>query len=117
MPHLAVLISAIPEQQAGCLSALRFCQAAVAQQQTLTSIFFYGAAVLIAQPSQLSSNPEYCVRTAWQQWALAAQLRLQLCSAAVARFGLTDPASPFEVNGLGQWLADLQHADRLLQFR
>ncbi len=117
MTRMAILISAMPEQQAGCLTALRFCQAAIAEDQKLSSIFFYGSAVLIAQPIHSNNANEPCVRFAWQQWAQAQQLRLALCSAAVTRFGITTPSVVFNVSGLGQWLGSLQSADRLIQFR
>ena len=117
MTSLAVLISATPDQQSGCLTALRFCQAAVDQGVRLTSVFFYGGSVLIARTTPANTTDNADMAFTWQQWAQAQQLRLTLCSAAVARFSLSHLSPEFEVIGLGQWIANLQNADKLIQFR
>jgi tRNA 2-thiouridine synthesizing protein D len=117
MTGLAVMISAMPDHQIGCLTALRFCQAAVIESVKLTSIFFYGDAVLIARSTPDHNLDEAGSNLSWRQWAKSQSLRLSLCSAAAGRFNLTNLSTEFEVIGLGQWIANLQSADKLIQFR
>lgn len=116
MTGLAVLVSAIPDYR-GCLTALHFCQAAVAQGVHLTSIFFYGDSVLVAQPTPANSDDNANALLSWRQWLRSQSMRVSLCSAAVARSHFTHLSDEFVVIGLGQWIANLQSADKLIQFR
>lgn len=116
---LAILISSSPYAHGGCLSALRFCQAAVAKQISIGCIFFYGDAVLLVHQSHpaLTAGASASLVEQWQNWAEQNQLPLQVCSAAASRNGLANLQAPFVLGGLGEWISKLSQTQRLIQFR
>ena len=98
--------------------AFKFAAAALDAGHEIPLIFFYQDGIQAAK----HDSPE---GKTWQQFARERSIPLAICIGAAARRGLVDESAPersnsvysdFEVVGLGQYIAALVDADRLITF-
>ena len=108
--------------------AIGFAKAAMAQGHHIERVFFYHDGVLHGLDSQVTPQSENDLCKAWSE--LADQgIELAVCIASAikrgvinaeeqARYEKTSPtlAPGFELVGLGQLIAGIQHADRYIEF-
>ena len=108
--------------------ALGFANAIIAEGHTIERIFFYHDGVLQSLNSQVSPQGEYDLLAHWN--LLAEQgVELAVCIASAIKRGVINPqeqtryekdaptlAKGFELVGLGQLIAGIQHADRYVEF-
>ena len=88
--------------------AQRFARAVHAAGHRLGQVFFYHDGVLAA-------HPDAAVRTDWNRIADEVGCELFVCVSAAERRGLHALEAPWQIVGLGDWVAGTE-ADRHLQF-
>ena len=100
--------------------AINFAAAALKAGHKITLVFFYQDGIQAAD-----RHREAAEAAQWQQLARENEIPLAICIGAAARRGLVDESTPeaservregFEVVGLGQYIAALIDADRLITF-
>lgn len=97
----ALTLTASPFTSDQHARALRFGQAVVAAGHRLQQVFFYQDAVMAAQTAA-SCHAD------WARLAEQAGCPLYVCVSAAERRGVVEPAAPWEIVGLGDWLNGLQ---------
>ena len=108
--------------------AIGFAKAAMAQGHHIERVFFYHDGVLHGLSSQVAPQSENDLCKAWSELADHG-IELAVCIASAikrgvinaeeqARYEKTSPtlAPGFELVGLGQLIAGIQHADRYIEF-
>lgn len=89
--------------------ALRLAQAMLRAGHHLSQVFFYQEGVQVArQASPLMAR--------WVELATQSGCPLYVCVSAAERRGIVEPGSPWQIVGLGDWLAGCEEADRHLHF-
>lgn len=108
--------------------AIGFANAAMAQGHRIERVFFYHDGILHGLNSQVTPQGENDLCKAWSELADRG-IELAVCIASAikrgvinaeeqARYEKTSPtlAPGFELVGLGQLIAGIQHADRYIEF-
>lgn len=112
MRQFSITMTASPYSTDQHERAQRFVMAALAQGHRITQVFFYHDAVTAAAP-------EAPIAAAWAKTAQAAACPLFVCVSAAERRGIGEfdlpDESPWEVVGLGDWVAGLS-VDHALHF-
>lgn len=107
-----------PDQVLRARSALRFTQSVLQSGHGLDSVYFYQSAAAMGLKSTLVSSDDYDPQQQWQSLASTYGIALQICVGSAQRRGVVDKtlAQGFEITGLGQWIAAVGRADRVLRF-
>lgn len=108
MRNFSITMTASPFTSDQHERAQRFVGAAIDQGHTVSQVFFYQDAVLAASPGT-------AIAAHWAELAQQAGCALFVCVSAAERRGLTDAKPPWEIVGLGDWVAGLE-ADHALHF-
>ena len=127
MTQFTLLIDSPPERTNAHFNAIAFCKAALAQQHTISQVFFFQDAVRIADHRLDLPADEWDPQSHWQQLAQEHQLSLQICSAASQRRGLSGAesleeaeavglAAGFQIGGLGVLVKASLISDKMVQF-
>ncbi|MEM1090056.1 MAG: sulfurtransferase complex subunit TusD [Pseudomonadota bacterium] len=116
--RFALMVCHSPDQLLRARAAVSFARAALKAGHQLETIFFYQAAAAIGLATAQISSDDYDPRRAWQELATEHELRLLICVGSAQRRGVVEEslASGFAITGLGQWLAAMASADRVLRF-
>ena len=125
----AIVVHAAPYSSEGCLSALKFTQAAIAAGHEVLRVFFYHDGVNNATRLTTPPSDERHVVGRWAALARERKLDLVVCVAAAQRRGVVDAdemkrhgkdahniAPEFRISGLGQLIEAGIEADRLIVF-
>lgn len=104
----ALTVTASPFSSDQQERALRFARAVQAAGHRISQVFFYHEGVLAAHPDSV-------FRAAWTGIAEQARCELFVCVSAAERRGLHSLDTPWQIVGLGDWLAGVD-ADRHLHF-
>lgn len=89
--------------------ALRFASAVQRAGHRLSQVFFYQEGVQAAR----SESP---LMARWAELAAQTGCQLYVCVSAAERRGVAEPGAPWQIVGLGDWLAGCEEADRHLHF-
>lgn len=122
-------VKAPPCSSASAIAALRFAQAVVASEHTLTRVFFAGDGVVIGNSLIVAQQDETDLRREWQQIAQSCGTELILCISACLKRGIADDimrarydlpcanlAEHFQIAGLGLLAEAAIECDRLISF-
>jgi len=124
-----VHVLAAPYSHQGNLSALRFCQAAIAAEHRIKRVFFSGDGVLTG--TELASPPqdEINLYSAWNELNESHSVELVVCISACLRRGIINAseaaryersasnlAPGFILSGLGQLVEAGLESERLITF-
>jgi tRNA 2-thiouridine synthesizing protein D len=125
----ALLINANPYRSPSAGNAYRFALAAINQGHSLTMVFFYGEGVYQATGLMQPPGNEANISQLWADLASQQQFSLGVCSTSALRRGILDSdqaerydkpgvslVPPFQLVGLGDWVATSQQADRVINF-
>ncbi|WP_203141052.1 sulfurtransferase complex subunit TusD [Marinobacter mangrovi] len=127
--RFTLVITGAPYASQAPQTALHFARAAISGGHTIAQVFLYGDGVHLA--SNLTSPPsdETDWPAEWRAFLNEHQIPATCCIASALRRGLLDdsearryekPASnvsaPYQVAGLGDWLAATQDSTRTLYF-
>lgn len=124
---------ASPYNSQASFSALRFCEAVLAQGHEIFRVFFYQDGVHSCTALAAPPQDEFDIYQAWQDLQAQHQLDFVTCIAAAARRGVIDQkeaarhnklaenlghnlAKGFELSGLGQLVEANTASDRLITF-
>jgi tRNA 2-thiouridine synthesizing protein D len=113
----------------GSFRALKFCQSALAQGHTIVGVFFYQDGVYNSNALLTPASDEFDIHAAWQALSEAHQITLTNCVSAAWRRGILSPqdaldnakpqwnaATSFTMGGLGELVAGIEQAERLVCF-
>ncbi|MCH8552390.1 MAG: DsrE family protein [Natronospirillum sp.] len=89
--------------------ALRLAQAMLRAGHQLTQVFFY-------QDGVQAARAESPLTARWAELAAQSGCPLYVCVSAAERRGVEAPGTPWQIVGLGDWLAGCEEADRHLHF-
>jgi tRNA 2-thiouridine synthesizing protein D len=108
--HYSVLVCAGPDHPAA-QTALHTTLAVLARGHTLSRLFFFRDAVLLAEANSLGHDH-------WAALIRQHKLDAVLCVSAAEQRGIgaKGAVSPWVISGLGQWADALHHSDRVLSF-
>jgi len=125
----AFQINSSPYHNKAGFTAYRFIRCAHAEGHQILRVFFYHEGIYHAFKYSLPPDDESHLTKLWSQLAEDSQIDLVVCISAAQRRGLlhedeaqrqgkTDNglAAGFRIAGLGQWLAAIIAADRVLVF-
>lgn len=109
----------------GAYLSFQFAQALIAQGHEIAQIFFFQAGVSNGNALVYPANDEVNLPQCWQDFARDHQVPLHLCVAASQRRGVVDEqtaaapsktnlASGFTIAGLGEFMAAVLKADRVI---
>lgn len=103
------------------LHALRFAQALAAAEHQVECVFFQDSGVLTGLSDCEVAQDELDLRAEWTRFAASHAVRLVLCSASAARYGLlagngSRLSTGFTVGGLGELVEAEASSDRSLCF-
>lgn len=125
----AVLVTGSPYQSQAHLSAQRFIEALYRQGHSVSSVFFYGDGVYVANSLINPANDEVQQHLTWKNLANQYQFKLQACVSVANKRGILSEedselaglesfnvSAPFEVSGLGSWVEASTQSDRSLHF-
>ena len=128
MKFLIVVYSA-PCSSEGCLSALRFTEAVLAEGHEILRVFFYHDGVYTANKLIAAPQDEADVAAMWQTLGQTNGLDLVACIASCLRRGIVDSTEAaryekaadnlregFTISGLGQLIEASMNADRVVTF-
>ena len=104
----ALTITASPHASDQQARALRFAEAVHGAGYRLGQIFFYHDGVLAA-------HPDAPLRADWQSLTERSGCDLFVCVSAAERRGIQALEAPWQIVGLGDWVAGID-ADRHLHF-
>jgi tRNA 2-thiouridine synthesizing protein D len=109
--------------------ALRFARAALAKGHRIHRVFFYHAAVSLANALAVQPQGETDPAADWVQFATEHDVELAVCVAAALRRGIlsaddadryericSNVKAPFQIVGLGQMIEAAIEADRFVTF-
>jgi tRNA 2-thiouridine synthesizing protein D len=117
-----LLVLTPPDGGSSARHALEFAKALLAAGHDIGCVFFYDAGVLTALAGAESAQDEFDLRTDWGIFAQDCGIRLLVCVASAARFGVgSGPLSgqllpAFAIAGLGELIESSGQSDRLLTF-
>jgi len=110
-------------------TAYRFIRCALAEGHQVLRVFFYHEGIYHAFKHNSPPDDETNLTRLWGQLAQESQIDLVVCISAAQRRGLlhedeaqrqgkmdNDLAAGFRIAGLGQWLAAIIEADRVMVF-
>lgn len=102
--RFAMTITGAPDQSDQPARALRFAQALHNRQHTLEQVFFYGNGVQCSQD-------RFACKRAWEALQQKTQCALYVCVSAAERRGIRELSPPWQLVGLGDWVAgmDTEH--------
>jgi len=125
----AIVVYGAPYSSEGCLSALRFAEAVIAEGHELVRVFFYHDGVYAANLLISPPQDEPDIGSMWQNLAGEHELDMVACIASCLRRGIVDeteaarhdkPAANlrpgFTISGLGQLIDATINADRVVTF-
>ncbi|TQV86498.1 sulfurtransferase complex subunit TusD [Aliikangiella coralliicola] len=126
-----ILVTGSPTNSQAHLSALRFANAVIENNHSISSVFFYQEAVHVANGYIIKPSDEAQLTQKWATLSAEHNVELQVCVAAANRRGVIDaneaslnalehhsihPA--FSILGLGQFAAKLSEAKtKIVQFK
>jgi len=116
--NFTILITAPNFGAQGAYTAYQFCKAALAKNQTITKIFFYGAGVSNANALVSPASDEINLVKLWQTLAQQYAIKLNICVAAAQHRGVMENnvAENFVITGLGQLIEAMSSCDRFITF-
>ena len=127
--NISISIHGDPSNSESPRLALRFARAAIAKGHTIHRVFFYHAAVSIANSLAVQPQGETETADAWASFAREHDVELAVCVAAALRRGVLGDAdahryergrsnlkSPFEIVGLGQLIEAAIASERFVTF-
>jgi tRNA 2-thiouridine synthesizing protein D len=125
----AIVVHGAPYSSEGCLSALRFTEAALAGGHEIVRVFFYHDGVYTATALAAPPQDEIDIVSRWRQLHETHHVELVACVASCLRRGILDPteaeryekpasniAPGFLISGLGQLIDATLNADRVVTF-
>jgi len=131
MPQkFTLLMSASPLKTQSHLTAIKYIETLISQQQKVTSVFFYQEAVAVANRYRSPPSDEPQLIDAWIKLTESTGIELQACVTASYRRGILDQQeaenhefesnlnSHFKISGLGQLAAAMSSSDnKLVHFK
>ena len=124
-----IVVYGAPYSSEGCLSALRFTEAALAEGHEILRVFFYHDGVYTANKLIAAPQDEPDVSAMWQSLGQTKGLDLVACIASCLRRGIVDSTEAagyekaadnlregFTISGLGQLIEASLNADRVVTF-
>lgn len=107
-----------PGVHQGAHSAYHFAQAVIQRGHYINSIFFYGQGIYNANQHTSVPAEQLNLPQAWNKWAMAHQIPLHVCTAAMDLHGLPTDALIAQATrtGLVNALSAQAAADRILVF-
>ena len=124
-----IVVYGAPYSSEGCLSALRFTEAALAEGHEILRVFFYHDGVYTANKLIAAPQDEADVAAMWQTLGQTNGLDLVACIASCLRRGIVDSTEAaryekaadnlregFTISGLGQLIEASMNADRVVTF-
>ena len=125
----AIVVYGAPYSSEGCLSALRFTEAVLAEGHEILRVFFYHDGVYTANKLIAAPQDEADVAAMWQTLGQTNGLDLVACIASCLRRGIVDATEAaryekaadnlregFTISGLGQLIEASLNADRVVTF-
>ncbi len=125
----AIVVHGAPYSSEGCLSALRFTEAALAGGHEIVRVFFYHDGVYAANALAAPPQDEVDIVAGWQRLHTEQDVELIACVASCLRRGIIDQteaeryekpanniAAGFLISGLGQLIDAAINADRIMTF-
>ena len=114
MARFVIILFAGSEAAANCASAYHFVQACLAKQHQISSVFLYQEAVHLTQAVDIPAD-EVNWPQRWQQLAQQHGFPIHQCVNAAARRATLTQSTSTDV-GLGQLMAEMHTADRVISF-
>ena len=124
-----IVVYSAPCSSEGCLSALRFTEAVLAEDHEILRVFFYHDGVYTANKLIAAPQDEVDVAAMWQALGQTNGLDLVACIASCLRRGIVDSTEAaryekaadnlregFTISGLGQLIEASLNADRVVTF-
>ena len=124
-----IVVYSAPCSSEGCLSALRFTEAVLAEGHEILRVFFYHDGVYTANKLIAAPQDEADVAAMWQTLGQTNGLDLVACIASCLRRGIVDSTEAaryekaadnlregFTISGLGQLIEASLNADRVVTF-
>ena len=124
-----IVVYSAPCSSEGCLSALRFTEAVLAEGHEILRVFFYHDGVYTANKLIAAPQDEADVAAMWQTLGQTNGLDLVACIASCLRRGIVDSTEAaryekaadnlregFTISGLGQLIEASMNADRVVTF-
>lgn len=118
MATITLSIQQAPAVSGASMHALRYAQAAIAQQHAIKQVFFYQAGVLHADSRATLPTDEPDMTQAWINFSAEHQVPLVVCHTVGERMGISESMHPqFSSAGLTEFLVALAESDKVVQFR
>jgi tRNA 2-thiouridine synthesizing protein D len=127
--NISIAVHGDPANSEAPSLALRFARAAVAKGHRIHRVFFYHAAVALANSMVVQPQGEADVADEWAEFGREHRVELAVCIAAALRRGVLSDEdaehydrvganlkSPFRIVGLGQWVDAIVESDRVVTF-
>ena len=129
--QFVILITASPQRTQAHLTAIKYIKHLIKLGETISCVFFYQDAVLVANKLNTPPSDEPQLDSMWQELATNNELELLTCVAASYRRGVIDQEeaknqeldqsnlnSDFSIAGLGQLSAALNSSSaKLIHFK
>lgn len=127
MANILVLLTSSPHESGNCLSALRYCQAALDDGHQIT-LFFYASGAVIANAFTSPNSDELNIHDAFVKLATqyTDKISLIVCNTAANRRGVIteeekhelgyNVIAPFSAGGLAEFTQYSQTVDKMVQF-
>ena len=129
MSKLVIQVNQPGYGQGSSYQALMFANAALEAGHEILKVFFYQDGVLSTNHLQNPASDEFNLYQAWQELALAHNVSLVNCVSAALRRGVLSASEaaenqlqhwnlepPFQMGGLGELVAGIEQADRVICF-
>jgi tRNA 2-thiouridine synthesizing protein D len=118
---IVVLVEAAPLTSQRNSTAYRFCNACLQAGQTIEQVFFFGDGTLTANLMNHPPQDEINWTDRWAKWSSTHQIPLKCCITSAMRRGIVSENESnghhaFEITGLGQMMAAIKQAHRVIQF-
>ena len=110
-------------------NAIEYCKALILKSQTISQIFFYQDAVLLASSLLVPAQDEFDAQQKWIELAKEYNIELKVCVAAAIRRGVLNDADckrynktqsnvhdAFSIVGLGDFLTTMDNCDKQVTF-
>jgi tRNA 2-thiouridine synthesizing protein D len=125
----AILVTGSPFSSRAHSSAQGFVEAICQKRHEVTTVFFYGDGVYVANRLLNPANDEWHPGQGWLSLANQYQFPLQACISVANKRGLLNQEDselaqfdaftvlpPFEIAGLGAWADAVAKADKMIHF-
>jgi len=117
MATITLCIQQAPALIGASMHALRYAQAAVAQQHAIQQVFFYQAGVLHADSRASLPTDEPDMTQAWINFSAEHQVPLVVCHTLGERLGVAESMHPqFSSAGLTEFLVAVAESEKVVQF-